>query len=49
MQKVYTEVDRGIACDILAYNEADWQEMLPASRSLRHALKAGGYEAQSAR
>lgn len=51
MQRVYAEVDRGIACDILAYNETDWQEMLPTSRFLRHALKEGRvvYEAGSTR
>jgi len=50
MRKIYDEVDRGIACDILAYNETDWQEMLPTSRFLRHALKEGKvvYEAGSA-
>lgn len=35
MGRVYSEVDRGIACDILAYNETDWEEMLPTSRFLR--------------
>ena len=40
-RKIYAEVDRGTGCDILAYSEADWQEMLPQSRFLRHALKEG--------
>lgn len=50
MQKVYAEVERGIACDILVYNEREWQEMLPVSRFLRHALREGVvlYEAGSA-
>ena len=41
IRKIYTEVERGIACDILAYNERDLQEMLPTSRFLRYALKEG--------
>jgi|YNPBryantNP2012_1023418.scaffolds.fasta_scaffold121172_2 predicted nucleotidyltransferase len=50
MRKVYAEVERGIACDILVYNASDWQEMLPISRFLRHALREGVviYEAGSA-
>ena len=49
MRKIYTEVERGIACDILAYNERDLQGMLPTSSLLRHALKEGKviYEAGS--
>jgi hypothetical protein len=38
-RKVYAEVDREIACDILADSETDWQEMLPTRRFVRHALK----------
>jgi len=41
IQKIYAEIERGIACDILVYNEGDLQEMLPTSRFLRHALKEG--------
>jgi len=41
IRKIYTEVERGIACDILVYNERDLQEMLPTSRFLRHILKEG--------
>lgn len=41
MAKIYAEVDRGMACDILAYTEADLEDMLPASRFLRRALKEG--------
>jgi len=40
-RRIYAEVDRGIACDILAYNETDLQEMLSASRFMRRALKEG--------
>ena len=49
MRKIYAEVERGIACDILTYNERDLQEMLPTSSLLRHALKEGKviYEAGS--
>ena len=48
MNTVYSEVDRGIACDILAYSETDFREMLPTSRFLRHALREGKvlYEAK---
>jgi predicted nucleotidyltransferase len=41
MQKIYTDIDRGISCDILAYSERDLQKMLPISSFLRHALKEG--------
>jgi predicted nucleotidyltransferase len=48
-KRIYAEVERGIACDILAYSETDWQEMLPTSSFLRRALKEGKvlYEAGS--
>jgi predicted nucleotidyltransferase len=51
IQRIYAEVERGIACDILAYSEGDLQAMLPTSRFLRHALREGKviYEARSAR
>ena len=41
IRKIYAEVERGIACDILAYNERDLREILPTSSFLRHALKEG--------
>ncbi|MBC7233294.1 MAG: nucleotidyltransferase domain-containing protein [Chloroflexi bacterium] len=41
MKRVYAEAERGTACDILTYNETDWQEMLTVSRFLRHALREG--------
>lgn len=49
MKRVYAEIDRGIACDILTYSETDWQEMLPTSRFLRHVVREGKvvYEAGS--
>ena len=49
MNRIYSEVDRGIACDILVYTEADLQEMFSISRFLRHVLKEGEvvYEAAS--
>jgi predicted nucleotidyltransferase len=51
MRRVYSEVDRRVACDILAYSEADWQQMLPTSRFLRHVLREGKvvHETTSAR
>jgi predicted nucleotidyltransferase len=51
IRKIYAEVDRGIACDILVYSEGDLQAMLTTSRFLRHALTEGKviYEAGSAR
>jgi predicted nucleotidyltransferase len=51
IRKIYAEIERGIACDILVYSERDLQEMLSTSRFLRHALKEGKviYEAGSAR
>jgi imidazolonepropionase-like amidohydrolase len=47
--KIYEKVDRGIACDIVVYNEKELAEMLPLSRFLRHVLKEGKvvYEARS--
>lgn len=51
IRKIYAEIETGIACDILVYSEGNLQEMLPTSRSLRHALKEGKviYEARSTR
>jgi predicted nucleotidyltransferase len=40
-QEIYTRVERGIACDILVYNDEELEEMLPVSRFLRHVLKEG--------
>ena len=49
-RKIYTQVERGIACDILAYTEEELQEMLATSRFIRHVLREGKviYEAGSA-
>lgn len=41
MRKIYDEVERGIACDILAYTEKELAEMWPVSGFVRHALKEG--------
>jgi predicted nucleotidyltransferase len=41
MKKISREIDRDVACDILAYTEDDLQKMIPVSRFLRHALKTG--------
>ena len=41
IRRIYDEVDRGIACDILAYTEKELAEMWPVSSFLGHALKEG--------
>ena len=41
MKKIYDEVDRDVACDILAYTNEELQNTIPVSRFLRHALKTG--------
>lgn len=50
-RKVYAEVDREVACDLLVYTESDLERMLPVSRFLRRALREGKvlYEANSER
>lgn len=51
IRRIYAEIERGIACDILVYSEGELQAMLPTSRFLRYALKEGKvmYEAKTAR
>lgn len=39
--EIYEKVDRGIACDIVAYNESELEQMLPVSRFLRRVLREG--------
>jgi hypothetical protein len=39
--KIHDEVDRGIACDIMAYNERELVEMLPVNRFLRQVPREG--------
>ena len=41
MRKVYNEIDRDVACDILAYTEDELEKTIPVSRFLRHALNTG--------
>lgn len=41
MRKIYSEIDREVDCDILAYTPPELEKMLPVSRFLRHALKTG--------
>ena len=41
MKKIYEEVERGVAADVLAYTEKELEETLPVSSFLRHALKTG--------
>ena len=49
MRKVYKDIDRDVACDILAYTEDELEKTIPVSRFLRHALKTGRviYERES--
>ncbi|MEM4729638.1 MAG: nucleotidyltransferase domain-containing protein [Thermoplasmata archaeon] len=39
--RIYSEVRRGVACDILVFNEEELARDLPASRFLRHVLASG--------
>jgi predicted nucleotidyltransferase len=41
LRQIYAEIDRGMACDILAYTESELRETLATSRFLRHALSEG--------
>lgn len=41
MRRVYAEVDRKIACDILAYSEQEFPDVLAHSRFLRQAVREG--------
>ena len=41
MRKIYDEIERDVACDILAYTEEELQNTAPVSRFIRHALKTG--------
>jgi len=41
MKKIYGEIDRSVACDILAYTNDELREHIPMSRFLRHALETG--------
>ena len=41
MRRIYTEVDRKIACDILAYSEQEFPDVLAHSRFLRRAVREG--------
>jgi predicted nucleotidyltransferase len=40
-RKIYGQVDRMIACDIVVYNQKELEETIPISSFLRHALKEG--------
>jgi predicted nucleotidyltransferase len=41
MSIVYESVERGIDADIIVYNQEEFQERLPTSSFLRHALSYG--------
>lgn len=49
MKRIYSEVDRDVDCDILAYTNEELENLLPVSRFLRHAMKTGRviYEKES--
>ena len=40
-KKIYSEIDRDVDCDILAYTSDELEKAIPVSRFLRHALKTG--------
>lgn len=41
MKLIYDEVERGVASDILVYNEQEFLESLPASSFLQHVVNSG--------
>jgi hypothetical protein len=41
MAKIYSEIDREVGCDILAYTGEELENTIPVSRFLRHALRTG--------
>lgn len=41
MEIIYSTVQRPVACDILAYNEEELRQMVPASRLIRRILQEG--------
>ena len=41
MRKIYSEIERDVACDILAYTHEELEKQIPVSRFLRYTLKNG--------
>ena len=41
MQRVYDQLDRGVASDILVYNQEEFERALPTSTFLRHVMDSG--------
>nr|MDO8079382.1 nucleotidyltransferase domain-containing protein [Candidatus Freyarchaeota archaeon] len=41
MKLVYENVDRGVASDIIVYNEKEFKENLPLSRFLKNVVNSG--------
>jgi predicted nucleotidyltransferase len=39
--QIYTETERDVDCDILAYTEGELERTIPVSGFLRHALETG--------
>lgn len=41
LKEVYDTVDRGVASDIITYNEDEFRALYPRRRSLRHMMATG--------
>jgi len=41
MNRIYGAVDRGVACDILAYNQEEFRQSLPSKSFVAHVVKKG--------
>ena len=41
MLKVYDEIDRNVDCDILCYTPEEFENLIPISGFVRHAIKTG--------
>ena len=41
MGRIYSEIERSVDCDILAYTPEELETNIPVSRFLRHALENG--------
>ena len=41
MGKIYDEIERNVACDILAFTHEELEKQIPLSRFLRYALENG--------
>ncbi|HGJ64086.1 TPA: nucleotidyltransferase domain-containing protein [bacterium] len=41
MLKVYDEIDRNVDCDILCYTSEEFENLIPISGFVRHAIETG--------